>query len=62
MPIAISGTVDAVTEKAIHLKEYDVWIPKSQILECDVEVDEIEEGMRIDADIPTWLAIDKELG
>lgn len=66
----ISDTVAAVTAKAILLKScaepsyakhQQEWLAKSQIIECDCEIDDIEIGDEIEIEIPLWLAREKGL-
>ena len=66
----VSDTVAAVGPKALLLKsgarpsysKHDQqWIPKSQIIECDCEIDDIEIGDEIEIEIPLWLAREKGL-
>ncbi len=37
------------------------WIPKSAVLECDTDIDQIEAGEEITVEIPLWLAQKKGL-
>lgn len=67
--VTVTDTVEAVTEKAILLRELvrpfnpnqSEWIAKSQIVECDQDVDEIKVGDEITVEIPAWLARQKGL-
>lgn len=62
--VTITDEVAAVTRDAILLKQCarpswshgQEWIPKSLIVECDQEIDEIEKGDEITVAIPRWLA------
>lgn len=61
--VGLEGEVRAVTDKAI-LVEIDgdeEWIPKSQIIDCDEDVDGIIEGDFVKFSIPGWLAEAKGL-
>jgi hypothetical protein len=55
--------VKQVTAKALLVKvdDSDVWIPKSQILDCDKDVDDVEIGDVVEIIIPQWLAEEKGL-
>lgn len=68
--VTISDIVAAVTPKAILLKQSagpswakheQEFIPKSLIVECDTEIDDIEVGDEIEIEIPLWLARKKRL-
>lgn len=62
--VTLTDKVVAVTRKAILLDQFEVkagrgqqeWIAKSQIVECDCEIDDIEIGEEITIEIPAWLA------
>ena len=63
-PVEIEGIVKAVTDKAVLLTlddDTEEWIPKSQIEDCDVDVDDLEKGDKIRIEIPAWLAEEKGL-
>jgi hypothetical protein len=66
----VTDEVAAVTPKSILLKQCvrpswaqhdQEWIPKSRIIECDQDVDEIDVGDEITIEIPLWLARAKGL-
>lgn len=65
--VTIEAMVVATTDKAIKLYGpplgliEDPWIPRSQILDCDDDLDEAAEGDEITIEIPLWLARDKAL-
>lgn len=68
--VTVTDIVAAVTRKAILLKRCtqpswavheQEWIAKSQIVECDTELDAIEVGYDITIEIPAWLAREKGL-
>ena len=63
-PVTVEGKVLYVGEKAVKLWTPigDEWIPLSQILESDPEIDELEEGDEATLIIPRWLAREKGLG
>ena len=61
-----------ITERAVLFRIRDVnnikqepqpdeWIPKSQIIDCNVEVDDLLVDEVVDLEIPEWLAIEREL-
>ena len=63
--VTITDVVAAVTSKALLLKQCaqpswakhdQEWIAKSQIEDCDAELDEIAVGDEITIEIPRWLA------
>lgn len=53
------------TPRAICIKEMDstpgVWIPRSQILYCDKDLDAVEKESYLTITIPEWLAVEKGL-
>lgn len=65
--VTITDTVAAVTDRAILLDQFtqhagrfgrnqQEWIAKSQVVECDCEIDDVEVGDEIAIAIPAWLA------
>lgn len=72
MDVKIHAMVIAVTERAVLLRvrsagrqdldpQPEEWFPKSQFLDCSSEVSDLIRDEVIDAEIPAWLAREKEL-
>ena len=68
--VTITDIVAAVTRKALLLKSCaepsyakhaQEWIAKSQIIECDSDLDDIAVGEEITIEIPLWIAREKGL-
>ncbi len=66
--VTITDVVAVVTDKALLLErsrrplaisERQPWIPKSLIIECDTEIDEIVRGEEITVELPLWLVEQK---
>ena len=62
--VTVEGKILYVGAKAVKIWTPigDEWIPFSQILESDPEIDEMEEGDEATLIIPAWLAREKGLG
>jgi len=61
--VVVQGKILYVGAKAVKIWTPigDEWIPLSQILKSDPEVDELEEGDEATFIIPAWLAREKGL-
>ncbi len=62
-PFSFEGTLVHQTPKAVLVNngEEDMWIPKSQVLDKDLDWDAYEKGDEIEFIIPEWLAEEKGL-
>ena len=67
--VTVVGTVREVREKSIALEPLhatrhsdEVWFARSQIVEADCDLDEVERGEEITIEIPAWLAEQKGVG
>lgn len=61
--VVAEGKILYVGEKSVKIwtPGKDYWIPLSQILESDPEINEMEEGDEATLIIPAWLAREKGL-
>ena len=63
--VDVEGIVKAISSQAILLDQGDgdepAWVPKSQILDYEPNVGDLEIGDKITITIPEWLAEAKEL-
>lgn len=61
--VDVEGIFKAATDKAvlIECQGQDIWIPKSEIIDSDPEIDSLERGDKVTLTIPKWLAQVKEL-
>ena len=70
----VKGRVSTVTDKAVFVQvrevdgepfeqpsSADTCFPKSQMVDCAVDPDDIEWGDVVGFGVPEWLAIEKEL-
>ncbi len=61
--VDLSGIVKATSKKAILIDfdDGEEWVPKSQILDCDKEVEGLERGDAVRVTIPGWLSDERGL-
>ena len=58
-----SAIIEGATNKAVKLDFGDTkaWIPRSQIIDSDPDVDTCDKGDSIEIELPEWLAQEKGL-
>lgn len=70
--IILEGQIVAVTKRSILLRigtvdryvqhdQPEEWIPKSQIEDCDADIDKFQPDDQIRLEIPYWFAKEREL-
>lgn len=70
--IILEGTVVAISERAILLRigvadrnvlheQPEEWLPKSQIEDSDMPVEQMEKDDKVRLEIPSWIGVERGL-
>ena len=70
--IILEGTIVATSERAVLLRigvadrnvlheQPEEWLPKSQIEDSDIPIEEMGKDDKVRLEIPTWVAVEREL-